>query len=476
MKLCLSIAPSSMAEAMRMLKLVKRSADLVELRIDRISDLNLKKIFKKPRPRLIITNRRADEGGMFTGTKAEQLSMLTQAARLGAEYVDIEMSWGYDAVKELISSSRKTSVIVSHHDFSETPGHLSTLYRKMQATRPDIIKIAAMATAIEDNKKMLDLYGIAKKSRQPTIALCMGEYGEISRILSGNYGGFLTFGSLSNNETTAPGQQTIDYLKNVFRIHTLNSHTKVFGLVGNPVSQSKGIIVHNRIFARTSVNAVYVNFLVDNLKSFLSTFHEMFSGLSITMPFKQEIIPLLDSVSEAARATGVVNTVIKHKNKLYGDNTDLPAIISLLKRRKNPKNKNVAILGTGATAKTMAFAARANGARTTIIGRTLSKAQATARQFDCDAATYEHIRDVRCDILMNGTSVGMSAKERQHPGQLIPRSFLRSGMVVFDAVYNPPMTRLLLDAKAAGCDIISGVELFNHQARLQSKLFIESIS
>ncbi len=463
-----------MAEALRKLKSVNKSADLVELRIDGIIDLDLQKLLRKPRPKVIVTNRRAEEGGKFTGTAEEQLSILTEAATLGAEYIDIEMSWGIKTVNKLIANSRRASVIVSYHNFRETPDDIAVIYKSMRATKTDIIKIAAVAKAIEDNKKIFDICEKAKKHRQPMIALCMGEYGEISRILAGKHGCFLSFGPLNPSEATALGQHTINDLKNIFRIHTLNSHTKVFGLVGNPVSHSKGIVFHNRVFARRSVNAVYVNFLVDNLNSFFSTYREMITGMSITMPFKQEVIPLLDHISEHAYVLGVVNTVVKQKRKLHGYNTDLPAIASLLKRQTSLRNKNVVVLGTGGTSRTMTFAALANGAHTTVVGRTLEKTQSLARQLGCNATTYDGIQDLPCDILMNGTSVGMAGNELDQ--KLIPKKFLRNGMIVFDAVYNPPITQLLKDAEAAGCGIITGVEFFNRQAQLQSKLFLESLS
>ena len=245
MKLCLSIAPSSMAEALRKMKQARGSADLIELRVDGIQDLDLPRLLRKPRPGVIVTNRRAGEGGKFTGPGEEQIDILSQAAALGADYVDIEWSWGKDTLKQLATRSRRASVILSYHNFQETPRELAAIYRKMRSTGADLLKIATMANSIEDNKRLFDLCKRANGNRQSIIGVCMGAYGEISRILGGKYGSFLTFGSASGAEPTAPGQRTADDLKNVFRINTLNSRTKVFGLVGNPVAQSKGVVYHN---------------------------------------------------------------------------------------------------------------------------------------------------------------------------------------------------------------------------------------
>ena len=109
MKLCLSIAPSSMAEALRKMKQARGSADLIELRVDGIQDLDLPRLLRKPRPGVIVTNRRAGEGGKFTGPGEEQIDILSQAAALGADYVDIEWSWGKDTLKQLATRSRRAS-------------------------------------------------------------------------------------------------------------------------------------------------------------------------------------------------------------------------------------------------------------------------------------------------------------------------------------------------------------------------------
>ncbi|HJW14722.1 MAG TPA: NAD(P)-binding domain-containing protein, partial [Thermoanaerobaculia bacterium] len=164
------------------------------------------------------------------------------------------------------------------------------------------------------------------------------------------------------------------------------------------------------------------------------------------------------------------NTVIVRKGKLVGYNTDLPAIAELLLKRTTLRHKEVVILGTGATAKTMAYATLLHGARVTIIGRTEEKAQALASALCCESAPMSALPSMQPDVLMNGTPVGMSP---DHKRSLVPKAFFRKEMIVFDAVYNPPMTPLLLEAEAAGCKIISGLEFFNHQAELQSNIFMK---
>ena len=477
MKVCLSIAPSSMAEALGRLRNAPPFVDLVEVRTDGITDLNLERLLEPPRPPMIITNRRRDEGGKFSGSVREQLDILLSAARLGAEFVDVEMSWGTNVVSKVLERAGKKRVICSHHDFKKTPANLPSMYRRMRATGARIIKIAVMANEITDNRKIFNLLERARHDRQPIIAFCMGELGQISRILAGKYNAFLTFGSLTPDDCTAPGQINVEDLKHIYRIDTLSARTKIFGLVGNPVSRSKGIYFHNRVFTRRSLDAVYLNFLVQDLAAFLNGFRDELSGLSVTMPWKEEIAKLLDVVEGDAARICSVNSVINRRGKLYGYNTDLPAIISLLKDRTSLKNKHALILGTGATSRTMAFAAITNGAAATIAGRSPRKAKALADELHCSWTTVENAASVSADIVMNGTTVGFSTNSRNGTAdeRLLPRGYFRKRMIVFDAVYSPPMTRLLRDAEAAKCETISGLELFNRQAQLQSKLFLDSM-
>ncbi|MDI6767786.1 MAG: type I 3-dehydroquinate dehydratase [Bacteroidota bacterium] len=469
MKLCLSIAPNSMRDSLKMLQQFRDTSAMIEVRIDGIKDFKLDQLLKQPRPKLIITNRRKADGGKFNGSANQQYQILSEAIRLGAEYVDVEFSWEGKLIKDLLSQSNNTKVICSYHNYKETPINLVALYRKMRKTGAHILKIATTATDITDNKTIFELLKQARKDRQKLIALCMSEAGEISRILGGMFGSYLTYASLSEKDKTADGQLTYDGLKNLYRADQINHYTKVFGLVGNPVKHSKGIYHHNKIFSRKRLNAVYVNFLVYDLADFLSKFRNIFSGISVTMPFKQEIARLLDEFELDSVGLGIYNTVIRKNDKLIGINTDLPAILSLLKKRTNLRGKKVVVLGTGATSKTMAYAARMHKCETTIVGRNSSRTEKLAKELGCEWITLDNLHSLSPDILMNGTSIGMRDLQQN---RIVPKSFFRKDMLVFDAVYNPIMTTLLLDAVGAGCKIITGLELFEKQALFQSKLFI----
>ncbi len=393
MKICASIAPASMAEAIRKLSSAGKKADLVEVRIDGMADVDFERLLRKPRPGVIITNRRSGEGGAFSGSADEQIDILSRAIGCGADFVDVEMSWGLERILFLSRNSRRTKIIVSYHNFDETPDDLETVYANMRKTGAEILKIATTANDIIDNKRVFALLKRAKRDRQKLIAFCMGERGQASRILSARFGGFLTYASPEVDESTAPGQFTVDDLKHIYRIAAFNSRTEVFGLVGNPVSQSKGIFYHNTIFKRKDVNAIYLNFLVDDLASFLDTFSGELHGFSVTMPFKERIIPFLETIDAAAGKLQAVNTVIVSKRRLIGFNTDLSAIVQIMKKKIQPRGKHIVVLGTGGTARALAFASVSLGAHTTVVGRSSDKARALASEFGCEWALFDFLEE-----------------------------------------------------------------------------------
>jgi 3-dehydroquinate dehydratase/shikimate dehydrogenase len=246
MKVCLSIAPNSMREALKVLQEFRNTNELIEVRTDGIKDLNLEILLNSTHLKLIITNRRRKEGGIFRGSDIEQFNILSHASELGAAYIDVELNLGINVVKKLVKQNRKTKVICSYHNFERTPENLLSIFESMRKTEASILKIATMANDILDNKKIFDLLRIANSSKQPLIALCMGEHGQISRIIGGNYGNYLSFAAYSSEEATALGQFSIEEMNNLFRAGSINKKTKIFGLIGNPVKYSRGIYYHNK--------------------------------------------------------------------------------------------------------------------------------------------------------------------------------------------------------------------------------------
>jgi 3-dehydroquinate dehydratase/shikimate dehydrogenase len=467
--ICIPIVGPTMDRALSDIVQAEKFADIIELRLDLITQFELPTLLEATSLPLIVTNRTKTEGGQWKGTEEERVQVLRQAIDAGAEYVDIETSTPKELLKPVLDHKSQTKIILSYHNFSNTMEDLNPLYEIMCELPGDILKIVTYAQDISDNLKIFNLLKRAQKENRKLIGLCMGENGELSRVLSPLFGGFLTFGALDTGKESAPGQILASTLKNIYRVDRPRKNFKIYGVIGNPVSKSMGYLIHNRAFQEIGSSNIYVSFLVNNVEKFFNEFKDFFQGLSVTMPCKENIIPLMDHVDPTAKQIGAVNTVVKEENGWTGHNTDCTGALLALETKVNLKDKNVLIIGAGGTAKAIGFGVVAKGARLTVTyNRNKERGEQLAKELNCQLASIHDIGDHDFDVLINCSPVGMSPQTDKTP--FSSRS-LKPGMVVFDSVYNPPETRLLKEAKNAGCTVISGVEFFINQAADQFEMW-----
>ncbi len=451
-----------MGKALEDISAAEKIADIIELRLDLIARFDLPALMQATALPSIVTNRTKTEGGQFKGAEEDRVEILRQAIQAGADYIDIETSTPKELLKSVLDNKGKTKIILSYHNFSNTMEDLEPLYEIMCELPGDIIKIVTYAQDISDNLKMFNLLKRAQKENRQMIGLCMGEHGELSRVLSPLFGGFLTFGALESGKESAPGQMLASTLKNIYRVDRPRENFKIYGVIGNPVSKSMGYLIHNRAFQEIGSPDIYVSFLVKNVEKFFNEFKDFFAGLSVTMPCKEDIIPLMDIVDATAQKIGAVNTVVREENGWKGTNTDCTGAIKALEAKVDLKDKNVLIIGSGGTAKAIGFGVVAKGARLTVTyNRNKERGVKLAEELNCQLASVHDIGDHDYDVLINCSPVGMSPRTDTTP---FSNGNLKPGMVVFDSVYNPPETRLIKEARNAGCTVISGVELFINQA------------
>ncbi len=469
MIVCPSIAPASEEEAKANLRKLRGRSSWAELRIDRLPEKRIGSILNSPRPSVIVTNRRRSEGGAFDGDAGEQLAILEAAHRDGAEMVDIEIGWGNRVLECLFERVPRRKVLLSHHLFGPPSPALFRTYTTMKEYDAAVMKIAFMARDIADTEIVFRLLRMAAADRIRLVAIAMGDRGEVSRIIGSKFGSYLTYTSPGTEPATGPGQLSQVLLETVYRVAEIDRRTEVFGLIGNPVSRSRGIYYHNDEFRRRRKNAVYVNFLVDHLDRFMEVYSGILRGASVTMPFKNAILQYLDVIDEDASAVEAVNTVVRKGGRFHGCNTDLPAVLGVLKAHTALRGKQALVLGTGAMAGTMVFALLQAGAFPVIAGRSAHKAEALARRFGCPWVPYGSRTEIDVDIVLNATSIGMPGSEKT---VLLPPSFFRPRMVVLDATQSEQPTLLVVAAKRHGCDVITGNEIFRAQAALQARQFL----
>lgn len=490
--ICAPLVPKTVPEMLHQMHLAKaQGADVVELRVDHLTlfspDTDLPLLLSaRPLP-VIVTYRPIWEGGEYDGDEVPRLDALRLAINLGADFVDVELQVAPKFLASLHDrKSTGCKIIVSNHNYQTTPPaeELGSLVAKIQACGADVVKLVTTASTITD---VATVFQILSRSQVPTIALVMGQYGLISRLLSPKFGGYLTFGSLSPGKESAPGQPTLSNLKNVYGVHRVTGDTKVFGIIGKPVGHSKGPILHNAAFQEIGYDGIYVPFLVDDLIEFLKVFNASdFTGFSVTIPHKEVALQCCDEVEPLAKSIGAVNTIVRRKSdgKLIGYNTDcegaITAIEDGLKGRdqcetdKSPLSGRLfVVIGAGGAGKALAFGAKQRGAQVFIANRNYERAKVLADSVGGEALSLEKLNSfqpVTGMVLANTTSVGMHPNVTETP---ISKDVLGSYSLVFDAVYTPRVTRLLREAEEAGATIVSGIEMFIRQAMRQFSLFTD---
>lgn len=262
--------------------------------------------------------------------------------------------------------------------------------------------------------------------------------------------------------------------------------TRLIGIIGDPIEHTLSPVMHNAAFAHLGLDYIYIPFRVarEDLAVALAGIKALgFTGVNVTIPHKEAVLPLLDELAPEAEVIGAVNTIHNVGGRLYGYNTDGPGFVSSLKEEGgcDPAGKRVTILGTGGAARAVALQlALAGAAHIIILGRRLEKAEAIKDAIklgvpDCQVTTgligkgelAKHVQQAQ--VLIDTTPVGMYPRVEDEP--LVGREMLHRDLVVCDLVYNPVQTLLLQEAEALGCRTLSGFEMLVRQGALAFKIW-----
>ncbi len=246
-------------------------------------------------------------------------------------------------------------------------------------------------------------------------------------------------------------------------------HARIYGVLGNPVGHSLSPAMHNAAFKAAGIDAFYGAFQTADLKGSVRGMRALgICGMSVTLPFKTDVIPYLDGLDPLAERIGAVNTIVNHDGFLKGYNTDGLGAMRALSEAMDLKDKKCALVGAGGAARAIGFMARENGMALVVANRSEARGRQLADFLKSPFAPIEEIGALEIDVLIQTTSVGMFPKEDASP---VPDDLFRKGMVVMDAIYNPLETKMLKDARARGCITIGGLEMFIHQGASQFRLW-----
>jgi len=501
-QLAVPIAATNPDQARRQIQSARTAgADIIELRVDYLENLTtelverliaeIRKTDEKPLP-LIVTCRDRGEGGVIDYPLAFRVEILIAALKAGAEFIDVEYENYRSAdirerVQQALSQNSKARLILSAHNFETKFDDINKLFHEISDVCPEAIpKLVYTANHIND---CFEAFDVLNQTRSDCIVFCMGESGLISRILVKKLGSFLTFASIDEQKATAPGQLTVEQVRQLYRCDDINIETELFGVIADPVGHSLSPAIHNACFAEKGMNKLYLPLLVKGGSLEFDTFiinarlrpwlH--FHGFSVTIPHKHSALKYVETnqgyVEPLAKKIGAANTLLIGPNeKLAAYNTDYAGALDAITAgmgitRADLMALPVAVVGAGGVSRAIVAGLSDAGAKIKIYNRTLEKAEKLATEFNCEFAPLDDVQNMDAKLIVNCTSIGMHPKIEATP---VPKEALNDKVTVFDTVYNPAQTLLLRHAQDKGAKTIDGIAMFVNQAMAQFRLFTDT--
>ncbi|KNF09862.1 shikimate dehydrogenase AroE [Gottschalkia purinilytica] len=264
----------------------------------------------------------------------------------------------------------------------------------------------------------------------------------------------------------------------------IDSNTKLYCLIGHPISKSLSPDIHNYSFEQNNINAKYMAFdvLEENLESSIKGIKALgINGFNVTIPHKVNIIKYLDDIDEEAKLLGAVNTVKNVNGKLIGFNTDGRGFIQVLKDKNiKIKDKNILMIGAGGAARAISIILAKEGInKIKILNRTKEKSieiiNEIKEKFPNVIGTYGTLSENReeisdTDIAINCTSIGMYPDVNCLP---IDPNIFPNDTIVCDIVYKPLLTKFLKVSQEIGLDTIGGLDMLIYQGILSEEIWLE---
>ena len=357
-------------------------------------------------------------------------------------YVDngIEILHGYRSIR-------------SYHDFKGTPDvcEIVNMFSKVQ----DIAKGAFTVNSFKDLSKLYEASQIIDKRH---VLIGMGDMGTVTRLRSNLLGNEFTFGYIG--EPTADGQLEADMLDD------LGDDCTIVGITGCNIGDNRFTAMQEAAIKKAGLNAISLTFdskTSDRMGEVMVQYQ--IRGLNVTIPFKTEIMSVLDECSDESIKIGAVNTIVNDDGKLTGYNTDCKGIMHAFNRNcGNIRGKRVIVVGSGGAARASAYAMKSLGCDVHVLARN----EVTLLEL-CDDLLVEPSSDPDVsdyDIIINCTPIGM-IRDSVYPFDL---NTMNENQCVLDMVYSRK-TRLIQKAVTLGCKIVSGTDVLLGQGAESFKLW-----
>ncbi|MDR2701920.1 MAG: type I 3-dehydroquinate dehydratase [Spirochaetaceae bacterium] len=496
--ICLCLTGKTLAQNLEIIEKYRKYIDMAELRVDCLESderLLIRRFPEQAGLPVILTIRRKIDGGFYDSGEAGRITLISKGLafaeidkRHNFAYVDLEEDLEVPGLEEAVRTFG-TRIIRSSHNL-EGVGDITRKIRSLYKMGDEIAKVAVTPHNISD---VLAIYRSAKEtSSKKKILVGMGPYGANTRILAEYLGSFLTYTSaLEEQDLTpaAPGQMSPRQMAEQYRFKEISAATEIYGIVGFPLKATFSPHIFNTVFTHEKINAIYVPFPADNLSNFLELAAELgIKGASVTIPYKEAILPYLHTRSDSVEAAGACNTIKAVPQKTedsprkknpkcfwHGINTDTLGFSESLLHftgRKNFRSCMITILGAGGAARAVAAEIHRLKGKCLILNRNPVRARELAQSYGYKWGSMDRqsldIMEKYSNIIIQATPVGTFPNVDDDPFELY---HFNGYETVVDLIYNPPMTAFLKRAQAAGCSVLNGFDMLIRQAKYQYQCF-----
>lgn len=486
-KICLCLTGKTIARDLEVLEKNRKYVDLVELRVDCLEPderLLIRRFPELAGIPVILTLRRDTEGGYFTGGEGARISLLSKGLafaevdpRRNFAYVDLESYLKVPSLEE-VARTFGTKIIRSYHNMQGVDEDLVGRIRGLNRAGDELVKIAVRPRSMED---LLRIFRAARETMDmEKILVGMGHLGTATRILVEQMGSLMTYASVKGEPDmplAAPGQLAPQELVELYRFRNITIKTRLFGIIGHPLTVTFSPLFFNTVFGIENIDAVYVPFPTEDVHPFLQLADELgLTGISVTVPHKEAVLSSLVHVSDEVRSIGACNTMVYRPNGWMGYNTDALGFSGSLldfMGKKNLKGSRITIVGAGGVAKAVASEIHRFKGKSLILNRTPSRARDLAAPYGFAWNTLDQqgikLMDKYADIIIQTTSAGMEGHTEKDPLELYTFS---GHETVMDLIYKPEQTLCLRRAARAGCRVLNGYDMLMRQAQLQYGCFM----
>jgi 3-dehydroquinate dehydratase/shikimate dehydrogenase len=501
-KICLCLTGKTLRRNLQVIEKYRKYVDLAELRVDCLDPaerLNIRPFPEQANLPVILTIRRREDGGNWCGGESSRITLLAKALafaqtdkRCNFAYVDLEDDVFVPGIEEA-ARAFGTRIIRSFHNIHGTDSDLTAKIRALRRFGDEIAKAAVMPNNLLD---VMRLWRAAKDLQNvEKILISLGPLGVSTRVLASRIGSYLTFTSVKDElgfPQAASGQLDPKELVELYHFRSLNEKTDILGITGYPLTTTDSPKLHNAVYVRDSINAVYLPFPSAVLENFLTLADEIgIRGASVTIPFKETVLSHLVFASQEVNRIGACNTIVRGVDGWHGFNTDAggfsESLLAFLdgdgeetgpsekQRSKHTlKGKKITIIGAGGAARAIAAEVYRLKGKALVLNRTGLNAKELASRYGfrwgyLDEAGVKAAGKFN-DIIIQTTSAGMGDDAEGDPFPLYQFS---GNEIVYDVIYKPPRTRFLSRAEEAGCKVINGYDMLVRQAVEQHRLFFD---